>query len=149
MSLDINDKMLFKEAFNLLCGELLGIGIHRKTFKCRIDPGLVVKVEYDTDWFVGANAAEWRNWEFNSDYKKVSDWLAPCAWISPNGRIMLQHRTAPLGPKDYPDKVPAFFTDIKPENWGWYGGRPVCHDYPQLITPANTRLKNVKDEWAR
>jgi hypothetical protein len=142
----MDKKFIFEEAFNLLCGRKIGEGIHRTVYACRIDPKMVVKVEHDTDWFVGSNAKEYANWEFNSEYKKVSNWLAPCAWISPNGRVMLQHRTQPMAIYNMPKSVPAFFTDIKPDNWGWYGGRAVCHDYPQMIVTHNTRMKKV-EEW--
>ena len=35
----------YEDAFNLLCGKLLGEGIHRKVFECRLRDDLVVKVE--------------------------------------------------------------------------------------------------------
>jgi len=31
--------------------------------------------------------------------------------------------------KDYPPKVPLFFTDLKIENYGWIGDQFVCVDY--------------------
>ena len=40
----------YEDAFNLLCGKLLGEGIHRKVFECRLRDDLVVKVEAETDW---------------------------------------------------------------------------------------------------
>lgn len=38
-------------------------------------------------------------------------------------------RAEPVSARDLPRKVPAFFTDLKAENWGRIDGRFVCVDY--------------------
>lgn len=35
-----HDPSLYEDAFNLLCGKLIGQGIHRQVFACKIDPSL-------------------------------------------------------------------------------------------------------------
>jgi len=132
-------------AFNLLCGELLGEGCHRKVFACRIDQTLVVKVETDEEHRTFANVAEHRNWTENEPYKPASNWLAPIVAISPCGLVMLQKRVEPLRESELPAQIPAFLTDIKPANFGLYEGRVVACDYSFLITTISIRLK--KADW--
>ncbi len=134
---------LNEEAFNLLCGPQLGEGIHRQVFLCRIDPTLVVKVETDDNYWQGANAAEWKNWDENSYAPSFSKWLAPCMWISPNSRIMLQKRTTQIPSHLIPKQLPAWLMDVKWENFGYYDGRIVAHDYPQLRAKLGRRMVKV------
>lgn len=138
-------KAAFEGAFNLLCGDLLGEGIHRKVFECRIDPTLVVKVETDEHHRSFANVMEHKNWSENELYKPVSSWLAPVVAISPCGLVMLQKRVEPLRESELPEKLPAFLTDTKRANFGLYEGRVVACDYSFLITTISARLK--KAEW--
>lgn len=139
----------FEDALNLLCGKQLGGGIHRTVFECRIDPTLVVKVEMDQDkWRAFANVHAHKFWSDHQYYLPVSKWLAPCVYLSPDGYISLQRRVRPVIDGDaLPDKLPAFLTDIKRENFGWIDGQLVCVDYAAVVacTPS-TRLKAVT--WA-
>lgn len=137
----------FEAAFNLLCGDLLGEGIHRKVFSCKIDPSLVVKVETDEDYRSFANAYEHRNWTDNEHYIAVANWLAPVVSISACGFVMLQKRITPVRLSELPEKLPSFLTDIKPDNFGLYEGRLVACDYSTLITRVNTSLR--KAEWSQ
>jgi hypothetical protein len=140
------DPSLFAEAFNLLCGKELGQGIHRQVFLCRIDPSLVVKVEYDTDFFVGANASEWRWWDELQYAPAYARWLAPCKWISPNGRIMLQKRTTHIPSDRIPKLFPDWLIDTKWENFGMLDGKIVAHDYPTINSSLSKRLRKVNME---
>lgn len=136
----------YEDAFNLLCGKLLGEGIHRKVFECRLRDDLVVKVEAETDWRYFANVLEMRFWNDHEHYKKVADWLAPCEYLSPDGRILLQRRVSPIIERSVlPEQVPAFLSDLKPENFGMLDGRLVCLDYALTIPNPSTRLKKV--DW--
>ena len=140
----MTDARTFEDTFNLLCGARLGGGAHRTVFECRIRPDLVVKVEIDTTWRGFYNAREYK---FYTDYAHcpgVEKWLAPVEFISPDGRILLQKRCDPVRSTDtLPDKIPAFFTDIKRENFGWLNGKFVCLDYALTIDRAEQRLKKV------
>jgi len=136
----------FEEAFNLLAGELIGEGIHRKVFECLIDKSLVVKVETGHNHF--ANVSEWRTWDECRYWKNGAKWFAPCVSISPFGTVMLQKRVDPIRRNDeLPNKLPAFLTDVKPENFGWLNGQLVCHDYSSTITTMSLTMKNVEWEW--
>ena len=134
------------EAFNLLCGNKLGGGVHRDVFVCRIDPTMVVKVETDMPWRYFANAMEMRFWNRNEHLPQIAQWLAPCKFMSPDGRIMLQRRAEPVRSSDQlPDKLPSFLIDIKRENFGFINGKLVCVDYAMHLDNPNKRLKKV--EW--
>lgn len=136
-------KLALEEAFNLLCGRLIGEGAFRKVFECKIDPSLVVKVEDETDSF--ANIGEFQTWQDFQGYAPVGKWLAPCVSLSPYGRVLMQKRVEPLRKADLPEKVPAFLTDMKMDNFGMFEGRLVCCDYATIIVNPGTRMK--KAEW--
>lgn len=133
----------YQDAFNLLCGDKIGGGAHRTVFACRLLPNMVVKVE-DEHWRYFANMKEMTFWCDHRHYRKVGDWLAPCEFMSPDGRILLQRRIDPL-PLSYemPEKMPAFLTDFKRENFGLMDGRLVCMDYGMTISNPSIRLKKV------
>lgn len=136
-----------KDALDLLCGKELGAGIHRKVFECRLRPDLVVKVEQeDTPWRSFANAQEMRFWCDYMHCPDVAKWLAPCEFMSPDGRLLLQRKVQPV-PSDYklPPRLPEFLTDIKRDNFGLLDGKLVCVDYAMLV--LNPSLKMQKVEW--
>jgi hypothetical protein len=142
----MNDVYTHSDALNLLCGDLIGEGIHRKVFSCRIRPDLVVKVEIEKDWRYFANMQEQKFWNDNEHYKPVADWLAPCEFLSPDARIMLQRRVEPVRASDcLPVSLPHFLTDIKRENFGYLNGKLVCCDYAVTIDRPNVKLK--KCDW--
>jgi hypothetical protein len=135
-----------EDAFNLLCGKLIGEGIHRKVFECRVRPDLVVKVETEDDWRYFSNVHEMKFWSDNQYAVAVAQWLAPCEYLAPDGRILLQRRVQSIRDTDMlPDKLPMFLTDIKRENFGWLNEKLVCVDYAAVITNASQRLRKV--EW--
>ncbi len=134
----------FEDAFNLLCGDKLGSGIHRNVFECRLRPDLVVKVERQDEWRYFSNVHESKFWTDNQYYKPVANWLAPCEYLSPDGRISLQRKVRiATSLDDLPEKLPAFLTDVKPSNYGWFEGRLVCVDYATTLDKVNVRLKKV------
>src|SRR5690606_7049898 len=112
------------DAFNMLCGDKIGGGIHRDVFECKLRPEFVVKVEFNTDYREFANVKEMAFWCDNREYKAVAQWLAPCEFLSPDGRVLLQRRCDPV-PQDYewPAKLPGFITDTKRGNFGILNGR--------------------------
>lgn len=133
----------YRDSFNLLCGKKIGEGIHRVVFECRLLPHLVVKVEKDDDVFrYFANPLEMQLWCDYAGVKSISKWLAPCEFLSPDGRVMLQRKADPV-PSYYklPKKIPAFLTDIKRENFGIIDERLVCLDYTSLISTPDTKLQ--------
>lgn len=115
-------------------------------FECRIAPQYVVKVEDDGEnfWRYFANVREMQFWNEHQHYEPVAKWLAPCDYLSPDGRILLQKRVeAVTQAYELPAEMPSFLTDFKRENFGWYEGRLVCIDYATTIPNPNKRLKKV------
>lgn len=137
----------FEDAFNLLCGKQLGEGIHRKVFECRIRADLVVKVEQpDEPWRSFANAQEMLFWSNYVHCPEVARWLAPCEYMSPDGRLLLQRKVDHITSKTkLPPSLPTFLTDIKRDNFGLLNGRLVCVDYAMLVLNPEMRLRKV--EW--
>jgi hypothetical protein len=132
-----------QDTFSLLCGRLLGGGIHRSVYECRIRPDLVVKVESDELRYF-ANVHEHKFWADNQHRDSVARWLAPSEYLSPDGRVSLQKRVDPIAPsQELPDALPAFLTDVKRSNFGWLDGRLVCVDYAMAAQSAIARLRRV------
>lgn len=135
----------FEDAFNLLCGDLIARGAHRKVFACKLRDDLVVKVE-DEDGRRFANVLETEFWHDHQFYEPVAKWLAPVVMLSPDGRVLLQKRCDPIPTgHELPTKVPAFLTDLKLANFGMFEGRLVCLDYALTIRNASARPR--KAEW--
>lgn len=133
------------DAFNLLCGDKLGEGIHRIVFECRLRPDLVVKVEKLEPWRYFSNVHEMTMW--NHADAKAREWLAPCEYLSPDGRVLLQRKVNLLNSFDTPpNELPSFLGDIKRANYGWFEGRFVCVDYG-LVTLGKLNMKKRKVSW--
>lgn len=114
------------DVLGMVVGRYDGYGTYRAIFDHANDASLIVKVENQSQCF--SNVAEWQVWESVRD-TKLARWFAPCVEISPRGIVLIAKRCKPITREQLPDKVPAFFTDLKVENWGLYEGRPVCLDY--------------------
>lgn len=110
----------------LFIGARLGGGAFREVFVNLANTAQVIKVEECAESF--SNVAEWQVWEAVKDTEHAR-WFAPCVAMSACGTVMIQARTKPVEKEDLPAEVPAFFTDLKPMNWGRLGDRIVCHDY--------------------
>lgn len=134
------------DLFNMFCGKLIGEGIHRKVFECKVRPDLVVKVESDDGYRYFANVFEQQFWDSYRYCKDVAKWLAPCESMSPDGRILLQKKCDQV-PDSYklPASIPEFLTDLKRSNFGILDGKLVCVDY--AITVMNPVTKLVKASW--
>lgn len=135
----------FEDCFNMLCGEKLGEGIHREVFACKLRPELVVKIERQEMRYF-ANVMENNFWAYHQSVKEIARWLAPCEFLSPDGRLSLMRRADPVPSKfKLPDKLPTFLTDLKRSNFGLLDGRLVCVDYAFTIPNPSMRLR--KANW--
>lgn len=138
----MSNAKVFEDAFNMLCGAIIGEGIHRKVFECKLRPDLVVKVEYAEDYRFFANVMEMRFW--NDASEPMKRWLAPCEYLSPDGLLLLQKKVDAV-PSSYemPEQMPSFMMDFKRNNFGILNGKLVCLDYAMTIASHNLKLKKV------
>lgn len=128
------------------CGELLSRGLNRDVYVCKHDPKWVIKIQKTTNF---DNTMEWKIWlslyRSSSEYKK---WFPDCLTITESGLVLVQQRIFHGDIKDYPKKIPYFFTDLKIQNYGWIGGRFVCCDYANvmdnIIRSTSNKLKTAK-----
>ena len=98
----------------------------------------------NSDYRYFANVVEMKFWWDNEFHKDVAKWLAPCEYLSPDGRILLQKKCDPVPMnKKLPDKLPEFLTDLKRENFGIYKGRLVCIDYAITLPNPSLRLRKA------
>lgn len=129
----------FKEKF---CGTYLGSGVSREVYVLKQNPRYVVKIDYTKDWH---NITEWNVWrEANIRYNQhLAAYLAPCVWISFNGKILIQKRIQFRHPSLYPQRIPNFLKDTKYANYGFYKNRLVCCDYSRADLFRDGRLRKV------
>lgn len=133
-----------RDFFHLICGEKLGFGLSRDVFVFEWDPRYVVKFEAGAQSF--QNVTEWNTWQDAQHHDEAAKWLAPCVKISACGCVLIQRRTRPA--KKLPDKVPAFFTDLKASNFGMIGSKFVCHDYGiNLMCNSGLTTRLRKADW--
>jgi hypothetical protein len=114
------------EFIDAFCGKHLGGGIAREVYEVLGQPDQVAKVEQRSGSF--QNVLESEIWQAVM-FTKWARWFAPVIRISSSGIVLIQAKTAPLPPDRHPRELPNFFTDLKPENFGLFEGRVVCHDY--------------------
>jgi len=134
---------IHRDIFWMMCGTHLGGGMSRNVYECEIMKNCVIKVEETAYKF--QNVIEWETWQQvkETDFAK---WFAPCEYISPNGSILIMQRTK--NALEYPDKLPAFLTDTKKNNYGMLGKDFVCHDYgTNLVISAGLTKRFRRVNW--
>lgn len=119
-----------RELLEFLCGDRLGSGMSREVYRFAVAPQYVLKIETIEHRF--QNVEEFRTWQA-VEHTAHAKWFAPCHAISGCGRFLLQHYAEPLAACALPAEVPAFFTDLKPSNWGRIGKQPVALDYGRTL----------------
>lgn len=125
----LEDPKLSLEIFDSILGEFIGSGCSREVYEHPYEKNWVVKIEKGGG--SGDNFSEYNIWQ-SVKLTKNAKWFAPCEYISPNGMILIQRKTKPLYGSNnlkVPEKIPWFFTDIHPKNFGWIGRQMVAHDY--------------------
>ena len=140
----LEDGIVAEELFNFLCGDMIGYGISRIVFEYAPDPkNFVVKIDLSK---LNANVREFHVWESVEHFKEVAKWFAPITSMSKCGRIMVQRRVnKPESTKLYPTSIPAFLTDIKPDNFGFIGKQFVCFDYAlNLLIEEGMNTKKMR-----
>jgi hypothetical protein len=115
---------LNREIAYLICDKEIGRGMSRVTYSSRVLPDCVIKCEGSGGHF--QNQLEWEIWNtvWGTSHEK---WFAPCEWISPCGSVLIMKKTVVAA--KYPEKMPAYLSDFKKNNYGMYNGHIVCHDY--------------------
>ena len=129
---------------NMFCGEQLGSGVSRDTFRARLDPTCVIKIEKENCF---QNVIEHETWD-RIKYTELAKWFAPVVAISPCGRVLMQKYAKDLIVP--PERLPAFFTDFSRENYGLIGKQVVARDYGfhlMLEKGMTNRMRKVR-YWA-
>lgn len=138
-----------KELAKLVAGDRIGFGMSREVYEYELDRSLVIKLEMGAKRF--QNVKEWEFWEEVS-MTPWAKWFAPCVEISPSGLFLIQKRTTPAPKHKFPDKIPAFLSDLKYSNFGLLvekgQERLVCHDYGSLVLTNGFSKKMKKADWS-
>ena len=137
---DIDERdVAAKDMADMFCGDFLGRGLSRWTYKHKHSKRYVVKFEPNPKPHF-QNISEWLHWE-EVKYSEMAQWFAPCYDISPRGHFLIQAHVKQCSEKfpnvellkKYPKEIPAFFNDIKPGNFGFLpDGKFVCCDYSKF-----------------
>lgn len=127
--MDRKDRLLYEDATDLLCGNLIGEGETRKVYDCTLLPGYVIKVEQDYSSF--RNIIEFQAWESVCADYDFGKWFAKIHSLSASGRFLIMEKTRRPERHEWPKKLPWFLTDRKRENFGMsqITGLFVAHDY--------------------
>jgi len=137
--------IIARDFMHTLLGDVIGQGAFRRVYECTINPEIVIKIE--TDGYYHHNVHENEVWE-RVEWTSHAKWFAPVINISPCGKVLVQKRTEPIPKNKLPEKIPNYFTDTKPDNWGLFDGRPVCHDYSiNLLMEKGMSNRLVKAKW--
>lgn len=154
MSMNLNDgnapsnisgsSLMCLDLIMMMTGDWIGGGQGRDVYVFGPKNDLVLKVEPYGKSF--QNAMEWEVWNSVERDSPAEKWLAPCVAISPAGRFLLQYRTQPV--LHYPEKIPTFLADTKPDNFGSYDGRVVAHDYGTTLHRTGAlSMRLIKSKW--
>lgn len=142
----IDDPKVRCDLIDLMLGEQLGTGISRDVYVFRPNERLVVKLERAHGGYF-SNVREWTIWQAAEGLDWARKWLAEPRFISENGRVLIMERTTIFAEgKRTPEKLPAWLTDYKPENYGWgvLHGNFVCHDFGSDIVTSNGFTKRLR-----
>ena len=138
---DVNTDLIL-----MICGQKIGSGSYRSVYDFNMNDNMVVKLEpNNTD----CNITEYMLWDeirgLTGRLAWVKDWFAPIHYCSPNGKVLIMEKTM-RSSKKMPTKVPAFFSDVKEDNFGWIGNKFVCHDYGFIhkFIDYKNKFQNVK-----
>lgn len=142
----IRELAQYEDLKELLLGQVLGVGIHRKVGVFNPDPSLVIKCAIE---YPNINILEEEIWMMVKE-TDIAKWFAPVVSISPCGMFLLQRRVEVRSKREYPKLIPSFFGDLKYSNYGWLGDQFVCCDYAGFIATSMThkwsgRMK--KADW--
>jgi hypothetical protein len=127
------------DLFRMLLGNYISCGQYREVYEYGLDNSKVIKV---CNSVIPANIIEWTVWESVKDIPSFSKWFAPCYFISPEGRFLIQEKVEPI-PEGYkfPKRIPAFFTDTQgTKNVGILNGRMVFVDYQDIIRGVDASM---------
>ncbi len=134
-----------KDLFSLCASTKLGKGVARDVYRSALNPDHVFKFELPSMSF--QNILEWETWDVVR-HTKYAKWFAPCIHIASCGTVLIQAYAREIMPDELPKDVPAFFTDLKADNWGMLNGHPVCRDYGRsLLMDRGLSNKLRKAEW--
>ena len=136
--------VLLDALFQTICDrEPLGDGMTRVVYAMPAIPNVVVKFELGGGEHF-QNVEEWETWQHVKMVDSIAKWLAPCDYISSDGRVLLQRKTVPPKDNQYPTHLPVWLTDTKRENFGMLGKHFVCHDYGTNLLRENGMTKRVR-----
>lgn len=130
-----------------LIGEEIGRGAFRIVFECPFDDSIVIKSAFD-ERGVQSNIIENKIWREIEYAEHLAKWFAPVVAISGNGRFLVMKKARmSTDRKEFPAKVPHFFTDTKYQNYGFIGDQLVCIDYGSTIISQGMTKRQTKADW--
>jgi len=135
-----------QELEKYLCGKRLGFGCYREVFNFTGNDKYVIKIAIN-DEGRSINLMEDYVWG-EIQHSPLAKWFAPVISVSHAGKYLLQRKIERFSNSQYPQKIPAFFTDTKYDNFGWLDEkRFVCCDFGSFNFFQNVSLKMKKADW--
>lgn len=141
----LENRIVTLDLLDFFIGDLKGLGSSRYVFTYMPNTQYVIKIDVGAD---NQNVREWDTWLSVAE-TKYAKWFAPCKEISECGRILIQKKcTLNISYDKFPKMIPAFFADLKYQNWGMLNGKLVCFDYAlNLMKETGINAKMKKANW--
>ena len=84
--------LINSDIIHCVVGRQLGSGVSRVVYEYNLDPdNYVIKIEPEN---YGCNRSEFDLWDevsyYTGNLEWIKNWFAPCLWISPSGRVLVQ-----------------------------------------------------------
>ncbi len=135
-----------EELFDFMAGRRLGFGVYRDVYEFSFNDKYVIKVARNDDGRA-VNLIERRIWS-EIYMTPLEKWFAPVIDASPVGKYLIQERVEQLPKEQYPEEIPAFFTDTKYSNFGYLKGKGfVCVDFGSFNMFRGVSTKLRKADW--
>lgn len=131
----------------LIFGDEIGRGAFRIAYEYPLDDSLIIKGAFDQRG-IQSNIIEYKIWQDIQYADHLSKWFAPVVGISANGRYLIMKKARMSeDTKEFPDRIPHFFTDLKYQNYGFIGKQLVCVDYGSFVFSTGMTKRLVKADW--
>lgn len=131
-------------------GKLLGCGASRRVYECKSSPDMVIKVEK------GEYAQNLYEYHLYNSLKisceigrrHIIHYFCPVLDLCGLGKYLIMPKAKVMTSYNQIPKVfRRIFNDLKPSNFGYYRGLPVCVDYGILMEMhAVNKILDIDDE---
>lgn len=135
-----SDREIDVAIVNMVIGEFLGEGVHRKVFRSSLNSDWVIKIALSNSG-IESNINEATVWH-DLRGMDASNVLVPCVHLSACGMVLIQEFAEDITHNEMPKYVYEWMTDTHCANFGKHQGKVKLRDYGSVRTSEyGKRLK--------